>query len=260
MTWIFDALTHPCLDANYLGRGLECDFASLDLSLQKTSVKWACAVGLEGIGSYSHEAFATECRKYPHIIPVAAFNPLKASTEELLYLKSLGYLAIKLHPRISKFKISSPELEATLEACQELALPVLLCSYHYGSLDTCPVFETIANLLARLPKLKLMLVHGGAVEVLRYMELARAYPNVLLDLSMTLIKYEGSSIDLDLKFLFEKFDRRICVGSDHPEYSLDELSRRFEFFSASLTQDKKTNIAYRNLQNFLGIKDLAPAR
>ncbi len=262
-TYIFDVLTHPCLNNDYQGRNLECSFAALAQSLKETDVKWCCAVGLEGIGVYEHESFAAECKKYPNIIPVAAFNPksclekdLEQIKNNLNYLRGLGYKAIKLHPRISKFKVASPEVDKLLAACQEIEMPVFLCTYHYGSLETCPLFDTLTSLLSKFSKLKLLLVHAGAVEVLKYMELARAYPNVVLDLSMTLIKYQGSSIDQDLQFLFEKFDRRICIGSDHPEYSLKQLSERFHFFSKKISQEKKNNIAHLNIIKFLGLEQL----
>ncbi len=262
-TYIFDVLAHPCLNNDYQGRNIECSFTALAQSLRKTNVKWCCAVGLEGIGGYEHESFAAECKKYPNIIPVAAFNPkpcLEKDSEQIKndinYLRALGYKAIKLHPRISKFKVASPEVDKLLAACQEIEMPVFLCTYHYGSLETCALFDTLTTLLSKFRSLKLLLVHAGAVELLKYMELARAYPNVLLDLSMTIIKYQGSSIDQDLRFLFEKFDRRICIGSDHPEYTLEQLQERFEFFSEGISQEKKNNIAHLNIIKFLGLEGL----
>lgn len=262
-TYIFDVLTHPCINGDYRGRDIECSFSALAESLKQTDVKWCCAVGLEGIGGYEHKSFAAECKRYPNIIPVAAYNPKTCTGKspeqiknDLNYIKGLGFKAIKLHPRISEFKVASEEVEQLLAACEEIELPVFLCTYHYGSLETCPLFNTLTSLLNKFTKLKLLLVHAGAVEVLKYMELARAYPNVLLDLSMTLMKYQGSSIDQDLKFLFEKFDRRICIGSDHPEYSLEQLQERFEFFSEGISQEKKNNIAHLNIIKFLGLEGL----
>jgi hypothetical protein len=51
--------------------------------------------------------------------------------------------------------------------------------------------------------------------------------NYLLDLSMTMMRYKGSSIELDIKFLFENLDERICIGSDFPEYSIQKTKERF---------------------------------
>jgi len=262
-TPIFDVLTHPCLNGDYRGRSIEASFAALAKDLKNTEVKWCCAVGLEGIGDYQHESFAAECKKYPNIYPVAAFNPKlctnKNSTEiiaELENLKKMGFVAIKLHPRISKFKVNSAEVESLFTACELIDFPVFLCSYHYGSTETCPLFETLTSLLQKFSRLKLLLVHAGAVELLKYMELARAHKNVLLDLSMTIIKYQGSSIDKDLEFMFKHFDRRICIGSDHPEYSLKQLSERFRHFSRGISQEKKDNIACKNIIGFLGLENV----
>ncbi len=258
---IFDVLAHPCLDGNYLGRGVEASFEALAADLKNTQVKWACAVGLEKIGGYSHENFVQACKQHVNIFPIAAFNPKFYADHEttrnaLEELRHLGFYGIKLHPRISQFEVASIHCERVLEACEEMAFPVFLCTYHYGSLETCPLFETLSNLLQKFRKLKLLLVHAGAVEVLKYMELARAFPNVLLDLSMTMMKYEGSSIDLDLQFMFENFDRRICVGSDHPEYTLQAFADRFNFFAKTISLEKKQNIAYKNIAKFLDIESL----
>jgi predicted TIM-barrel fold metal-dependent hydrolase len=75
-----------------------------------------------------------------------------------------------------------------------------------------------------------------------------------MDLSMTMMKYEGSSIDQDIRFLFRSFDRRIAIGTDYPEYSLERVRARFEYFSEGLPQEKKENVAHRNLSRFLGMQ------
>jgi len=85
------------------------------------------------------------------------------------------------------------------------------------------------------------------------MELVRFNNNLLLDLSMTIMKYEGSSIDLDIQYLFKHFDKRICIGTDHPEYSPKELEKRFIYFSKDISDEKKRNIAFLNISKFLGI-------
>ena len=58
---------------------------------------------------------------------------------------------------------------------------------------------------------------------------------------------------MDIQFLFQQFDRRVCVGTDHPEISHKQLRERFDYFSSYTTIEKATNIAYKNIVNFLGI-------
>jgi predicted TIM-barrel fold metal-dependent hydrolase len=116
--------------------------------------------------------------------------------------------------------------------------------------DTDP-FYSLVRLLKRCPKARVVLVHGGDVRLLEYAELVRHNSNLLLDLSLTMMKYAGSSIDADIGFLFRRFDRRICVGTDFPEYSHSALRGRFDHFSSGVAQDKLENIGFRNLQGFL---------
>ena len=68
---------------------------------------------------------------------------------------------------------------------------------------------------------------------------------------MTLMRYSGSSIDMDIKYLFKTFDERICIGSDFPEYSLKDTKQKFLKLSKGLNAKKINNIAYKNLENFL---------
>jgi len=67
---------------------------------------------------------------------------------------------------------------------------------------------------------------------------------------MTMQKYQGSSIDQDIKFLFKNFDERICIGSDYPELDQNKLITSFKYYSKNISKKKKENIAYNNLNNF----------
>ena len=83
---------------------------------------------------------------------------------------------------------------------------------------------------------------------------ATALNNTLLDLSLTLCKYAGSSLDMDIQFLFKSFDRRVCIGSDHPEIRLSQVRERFNHFAANTAKEKAENIAYKNILSFTEIK------
>ena len=65
-------------------------------------------------------------------------------------------------------------------------------------------------------------------------------------------KYRGSSLDQDIKFLFKNFDERICIGSDYPEFSQNELIKCFKYYSKNISKKKRENIAFNNLNNFFG--------
>lgn len=242
-----------------MGREVHADFASLANDLKQAGYMGACAIGLDGIEGYSHREFIQQCQRYPNLVPIAGFNPAgEAPLEALHTLRGMGYRGIKIHPRFSGLSKQLDTIGATLIAAGDADLTVFVCTYMHCSLSGYPLqdpFFSLVDQLRQAPKTRVVLVHGGDVNLMRYAELVRFNSNLLLDLSLTLMKYPGSSIDLDLTFLFRQFDRRICIGTDWPEYSPQQVRERFEFFARDLPEDRRHNIAFRNLLGFLGVNN-----
>lgn len=263
-TPIFDSLTHPMPNGNWLTPTQDrLNSAQRLLSaMQANHVQWALAVGMgPKTGGYQEEHYASFIRaQSANLFPVAFldFEVLESGTpvaEYLRRLKNLGYVGIKIHPRISGISFSNAHLPQLIKEANQLGLAVLLCTYFWSKdkkLRT-NTQEQLLALLCEVPDEKIVLLHGGAVRLLEVAEMARQFPRVLVDLSFTLCKYEGSSIDLDIRYLFEKFDQRVCVGSDSPEIGLAKLRERFDLLTEGLDETKKNNIGYRNLQNHTGL-------
>lgn len=259
MQSIFDSLAHPTLSGDWLGRGIQAGFDALDRDLGSAGMPLACAIGLAGIEGYEHEAFAQACRRYPRLVPIAGVDPLAdGDLQAMRRLRALGFAGIKLHPRFSGFTRRLGTLGPLLKAAGEAGLVVFLCTYMHCRLPDHPgtdPLQDIVESLRQAPQTRVVLVHGGDVQLLRYAELVRHNPNLLLDLSMTLMKYAGSSLDLDLRFLLSSFDRRVCIGTDWPEYSPQAVRVRFEALGAGLPDDKRHNAAMGNLARFLGVTE-----
>ena len=259
---IFDSLSHPTLTGDWLQSGRDSSFGALSASLKTSGYVGAAAVGIYGVGEYEDKRFLNECQKYPHLVPVAGFNPSHtlSISDEMRRIKLLGYTAIKIHPRFNRINLEGPKLGQILAAAAEQQLIIFLCTYQHNTIERYPSedsFISIVRALKAAPKAKVVLLHGGDVQVLRYAELVRFNPNLILDLSMTIMKYAGSSLENDISFLFRQFDRRICIGTDHPEYGHRELRTRFEELSAAIPFEKAENIAFRNISNFIGVKSLS---
>jgi predicted TIM-barrel fold metal-dependent hydrolase len=258
---IFDALAHPTLSGSWLRCGRDARFHNLAASLEAAGYLGAAAVGIWGVEGYADEAFMQECRRHRGLVPVAGFNPAHANavSSEMQRLRILGYGAIKIHPRFTDMELAGPKLGETLGSAAEQDLVVFFCTYQHCGIERYPdedPFFSLVRALKAAPKAKVVLVHGGDVQLLRYAELVRFNPNLILDLSMTIMKYAGSSLDADLAFLFRTFDRRICIGSDHPEYGHQELRTRFEELSSGIAREKAENIAFRNITSFIGCEHL----
>lgn len=254
---IFDSLTHPTLSGGWIDGRREAGFAELDRALGAASFLGACAVGLAGVGGYHHEAFAAECARWPRLVPIAGVDP-KAGARlagELDVVRDLGYAGIKLHPRLSEWEPDAGALGEVLGLAAERGLVTFYCTYLHAPAARHPAsdpYYVLVGALKQAPDARVVLAHGGGVDLLRHAELVRHNENLLLDLSFTLLKYRGSSIDADAAWLFEQFDRRVCVGSDHPEFAPLELRRHLDRALATLPRDKAENVAHRNLARFLG--------
>lgn len=261
---LFDSLTHPTINSNWILPGYphKSTLQKLLLEMEENNISKALAVGMNGIGEYDEKKYAPFILSRTNkLLPVAffdinSFNSLSEINLKLRKLKKLGYKGIKLHPRLGDFTLINKNLPEIIKSANYYNLPVLLCTYFYCNKSDSHLnnTENLIALLEKVPEEKIILLHGGGIKLLEYMEIAKFFKNTLLDLSYTIVKYAGSSIELDIEYLFNNFDKRICVGSDFPELSLESLRKQFNIFSRSISFEKANNIAYNNLMDFFNIK------
>ncbi|OGI17033.1 MAG: hypothetical protein A2287_00065 [Candidatus Melainabacteria bacterium RIFOXYA12_FULL_32_12] len=260
---IFDCLTHPTLDGNWINNkypNKNC-VESIVIEMQENNIIGAFAVGMKNIGNYNIDTYADFIRsKSTSLYPVAYFDfeEIKDNNSISIYLKFIkqkGYIGIKIHPRFSRISLENEYLEYIIKQANELKLVVMICTYFEskGFSDQNNLI-TLRKFLQKIDNQKIILLHSGTIHLLEMMQIAKNFENVILDLSYTLCKYEGSSVDLDINYLFKNFDKRICVGSDSPEITLNQLRKRFEFFSEKIKIEKAENIAFRNILNFTDLE------
>jgi len=259
---LFDSLSHPTLTGRWGfggAGGADATFPTLDRELRAAGFCAACAVGIAGVEGYAHEPFLRACAPYPALVPVAGLDPLgpQPLATELDRIAGLGFRAVKVHPRFSRFEPTAQLLGEIFTAARDRGLVTFYCTFLHTSVDLYPAEDPLHILvggLKRSPGAKVVLLHGGDVQALRYAELVHYNPGLLLDLSYTLLKYRGSSLDADMSYLFRQLDRRICVGVDHPEFTHRALRSRFDELATGLAEEKARNIGYRNLAGFLGVE------
>lgn len=253
-----DSLAHATLDGTWMGKPAGASFAVLDAALEEHDYAFACAVGMWGMDGYDPEAFAAACQPYPRLVPVAGFKPQHRQTlrADLLRLRELGYRGIKLHPRFSKLDIADPLIGETMEIAGQLGLVVFWCTFLHTTINEWQEADPLLTLVRQLkvaPTARVILLHGGDVDLLRYMQLVRFNDRLLLDLSHTIAKYPGSSLEADVQYLFRHFDQRLCLGTDWPQFSHAQLRELYERFAEGLPLEKRVNIAHGNLARFLGV-------
>jgi predicted TIM-barrel fold metal-dependent hydrolase len=260
---LFDSNAHPTLNGTWLDNQGSNTFSALAAQLEPNRFQGACAVGLANKDDYSHETFIKACQGYPELIPIAGFDPLGTEIKkEINKLCQLGFNGIKIHPRFSCVSLEKhrEQIAEVFRCAAEKELVVFLCTYYPSVIKEFPEkdpFYSLVSILKIAPETKVVLLHGGDVNLLRYAELVRFNQNLLLDLSYTLFKYQGSSLDLDIQYLFRTLDQKLCIGTDWPEYNLADLRQRFEFFAQDISDEKRENIGFRNILKLLG-KDIGP--
>lgn len=255
---IIDSLSHPTLTGDWLGRGYKSSFDDVAQQAKQENFINVCAIGMANIEQYDHKAYKQQCDLHSNFIPIAGLDPThgKDLHSEISELAQLGYKGIKIHPRFFSSPLNLDKLPKVFQLACELNLVVFYCTYMHCALANSSPSDPLYKLIAALkkaPNTKVILVHGGDVNLMAYSELARFNSNLLIDLSLTLMKYKGSSLDLDIQFLFNQFDRKICIGTDFPEYSYKEIRERFVYFAKNLTTEKIDNIAFKNLKTFLSL-------
>jgi predicted TIM-barrel fold metal-dependent hydrolase len=259
---LFDSHGGATLDGTWLDDRQGLTFAELRRAMTEAGFLGGLVQGLPGVCGYEHRGFADAARGVAGLWPVAAWDgsDAEATPAHVAALKDMGFVGVHAHPRASGVGPDAAQFRALLQSAGEAGLPVFYCAYQFADVGAgLPVdpLPDLAVALRQAPSARLVLLHGGTVEVLRYAEFTRANPRVLLDLSFTMMRYAGTSLDADLGYVFRTLDRRVCIGTDAPEYSPADVRARFEALTAGLPLNKRLNIAGRSLTRFLGL-DLYP--
>ena len=185
------------------------------------------------------------------MVPIAGFSPKNNSSikEELTKVRELGFKGIKIHSRScnSDLMLDKNHFIETFKYAAELELIVMYCSFlsiEIGQFPSSDPYWDLIEILKECQDTKVIIVHGGVTRLLLYAELVRFNPNLLLDLSFTIMKYRNSSIDSDIKFLFSTLDQRLCLGSDFPEYTIKDVRDNALRLANGLPIDKIKKISF----------------
>jgi len=240
MIEIFDTLTHPTIDNTWLNPRFNeyCNLHLLLNDMEKYKIKKAFAVGLDGVGGYELEKYIEFIGPHKNLIPIAFCEP-DYDFNKLEEIKKMGYKGIKIHPRISKIEIDDDRIFEIIKKTNKLGLIVLYCGF-LGVSD---------KFIQKIGDEKLLFLHTGGEKLENTFEKLKKKKNILLDLSYTFNKY--NELDKYIKYLFENYSDRICIGSDNPEVQLKELREKFNLFVKNLQHKKAENIAFKNLEKFV---------
>ena len=258
-----DALTHVTPDGRWFATGYDASETNLLRQLDAAGIQSAAVVAL---ADYVSNDFVIELcsRNDGRLLPVGGFNAAAWSTtarvvlEARSQLRDAGLLGIKLHPRFHRYDPLDSRVLALLEemAAWSASPAIWICTmFHYrnGTLRKGPV-EAIYELVNSFPRLRFVLAHGGGPDLLRLATALRPCPNAMLDLSFTLVHFAGSSVETDLRYLLDCFDRRLVFGSDFPEVAVMAARTALERVGAEAKPGAVARVLGQNLADFLELK------
>lgn len=253
---IFDSLSHIKPDGSWYGTEHDSSVERLLKEFDKGLTKTL----LVGMPDDNLEYLITIANQYKdRFVPIAPMIFDDDTTHEklekqILHYKNIGFKGIKIHPRFLHTNLADMKIIESIKIAGKYDLVSLLCTVHRPPSKPLkrPIFDVIHEICDETQKSKTILLHGGYYDVLATSEIIRIYENVLMDLSTTITRFQDTHIMNDIKFLFQTFDRRICIGSDFPEHSIYDIVSLINsrVIDKNFSNEKLENVLFNNLNNF----------
>ena len=253
----FDSLTHVTADGSWLGStryDARCE--RLLAELERCGPARACLVAIAGV--IENATVLDAARRHPErFVPIGSLNPATFDSEReiadaVAQLAAGSFAGLKLHPRLNGYDPLHVKVIRALRASGDAGLIVFLDTlFRQPGRATRNAPDLVDALAVSAPHTQMILLHGGGSQILAVSEVVAVHANLVLDLSFTIHRFSGSSVDDDLRFLMRTFDRRMVVGSDFPEYEPLATRDRVYKLCEGLDPVKSANVLVANLQRLL---------
>jgi uncharacterized protein len=158
--------------------------------------------------------------KVPAVIPTFTIYPEPGVAAETARCLAAGARCVKVHLQVGGFDAVDPLLDDAWRQLADTGVPIVL---HAGAVadgsgneEWCGP-EPVRRLLARFPRLRLVIAHMGAPDQDAFVRLAEEHPGVWLDTAMVFTDppYLGPS-PLHLLDRLQALGDRVVFGSDFP--------------------------------------------
>lgn len=172
-------------------------------------------------------------RRVPGCLRTATFYPEPGVETYVRQAVEGGARVFKAHLQVGAYDPNARELEGAWGLLAEAGIPVVT---HCGSGPVPGKFTgpgPMAELLARHPRLRLVVAHMGMPEYAEFLDLAERYPQVRLDTTMAFTDFSEGMSPFPVRELGRLGDlgERVLLGSDFPNipygylHQLESLER-----------------------------------
>lgn len=200
----------------------------------------------------------------PAVIPTFTIYPEEGVAAETERCLSDGGRAVKVHLQVGGFDAADARLGAAWGLLQEAGTPVIL---HAGAVADGSGNEEwcgpgpVRRLLARFPRLRLVIAHLGIPDQDAFVALAEQHDNVWLDTAMVFTdpQYLGPSLD----YLADRVGAlrdRIVFGSDFPTIPHQFAAQVSGLAALGLGDDWLRAVLWDNGARLFGLADVETRR
>ena len=229
---------------------------AISLKIKKSKIIKALCMFDNEKNYKDRKKFFDNCIKTNNLIPVATIRNVRNLRAEIQNIKKTGFKFVKFHPRNLSIKFGDNFYVKAFKLLKKTKLNIMWCTFDGWAKDNLSEvnqLEFISRLANIIDNNKIILMHSGGPNILKYYEKFRFSENIFFDLSYTISHYENTSIEKDIVFLMKKFDQRLLVGSDFPTISFE---RHLQILSkiikkAKLNNRKIKNILQKNLEKII---------
>ena len=236
---IVDAHTHIAEAGRHGPFDLEATAEALVREMDAAGVDVSVVIPLPGVAS--NEFVYRETARFPSRLAPLYCPDFRVPGETLAKLDRFAGAhpvhGLKIHPRVQGVTADDPVVRDVLAWASEHRVTTVVDLFPWGSsLDDARIhplaYHRVAN---EFSNLKLVLAHAGGYKVLETFMVAKANPNVFLDLSLTFAYFRNTSVATDLAFAAGRLPAgRVLYGSDFPDVHFEDYLRTVREHTAQL--------------------------
>lgn len=209
-----------------------------------------------GVAPYLNDWSGDFAAAVPEALRSATFYPEPEAASYVAALVADGVQVFKIHLQVGEFHLDDPLLDPVWEVVETAGTPVVV---HAGSGPVANDFTgpgSMARLLARFPRLVLVVAHMGTPEAWEFVALAEQYAGVHLDTSMAFTDFfaELDTYPRDLLPRLVELTDRVLFGSDFPTLPFPYADQLDQLAGLGLGDDWLRAVCWGNAARLLGIR------
>lgn len=196
--------------------------------IRALGVRWFSALPYAhkpGMAQFLNDWAADFAARTPDALHCGTFFPEPGAADYVQARLEQGLELLKVHVQVGAFSLDDPLLEDTWGLLAEAGTPIVL---HAGDGPVPGEFTgpgPVAQLLARHPRLALVMAHAGAPDYREFLAMAEQYVNVRLDTTMVFTDFfedaEPYPRDLYPRVRELGLAGKVLFGSDFPNIPYD---------------------------------------